>query len=239
MSTALITGANRGLGLEYVRQLAGSGWKVLATCRSPDRAEALRRVAGESGRAVEVHALDTGDPQSIGALSAAVGDQPIDLLVCNAGVSLMKPALITGRDGQRIQDADDALWFEAYRTNAIGPLRVAAAFADRVAASERRRMAFMSTHMSVVGENHSGAYYIYRASKAALNIIVKNLAIELAPRGITCVLLHPGWVRTDMGGAGADLTTEESVSGMLKILLDARLPKKLQFLDYRGETVPW
>jgi len=239
MSTALITGANRGLGLEFVRQLSGAGWRVWATCRSPDQAEALRRLASESRQSVEVHALDTADPQSIGALSVAVGDQAIDLLVCNAGISSMKSALITGRDGQRIQDADDALWFETYRTNAIGPLRVAAAFADRVAASERRLMVFLSSRMSVAGENRGGAYYMYRASKAALNIIVKNLSIELAPRRVTCIMLHPGWVRTNMGGASADVSPEDSVSGMLKILLDAKLPNKLQFLDYRGETVPW
>lgn len=239
MSTALITGANRGLGLEFVRRLSLTGWKVLATCRSPDQAEALRRLASESRQAVEVHALETGDQKSICALSAAVGDQAIDLLVCNAGVSQLKQALITGTAGQRIQDADDALWFEVYRTNAIGPLRVAAAFADRVAASERRLMAFMSTRMSVAGQNNSGAYYMYRSSKAALNVIVKNLSIELAPRGVTCIALHPGWVRTDMGGRNADVSPEESVTGMLKILLDAKLPKKAQFLDYSGETVPW
>ena len=239
MSTALITGANRGLGLEFVRRLSLMGWRVLATCRSPGQAEALRRLASESRQAVEVHALDTGDQKSIGALSAAVRDQAIDLLVCNAGVSPMKQALITGTQGQRIQDADDALWLEAYRTNAIGPLRVAAAFAERVAASERRLMAFISTRMSVAGQNNSGAYYMYRSSKAALNVIVKNLSIELAPRGVTCIALHPGWVRTDMGGHNADVSPEESVTGMLKILLDAKLPKKAQFLDYRGETVPW
>ena len=240
MSTALITGANRGLGLEFVRRLSLMGWRVLATCRSPDQAEALRRLASASRQAVEVHALDTGDQKSIGALSAAVGDrQAIDLLVCNAGVSQLRQALITGTAGQRIQDADDALWFEVYRTNAIGPLRVAAAFAERVAASERRLMAFISTRMSVAGQNNSGAYYMYRSSKAALNVIVKNLSIELAPRGVTCIALHPGWVRTDMGGHNADVSPEESVTGMLKILLDAKLPKKAQFLDYRGESVPW
>lgn len=239
MSTALITGANRGLGLEFARQLSGAGWKVLASCRSPEGADALHRLAAASGQTVEIHALETGNPESIGALSTAVGGQAIDLLVCNAGVSQMKQALITGAQGQRIQDAEDALWFEAYRTNAIGPLRVAAAFADRVAASKRRIMAFISTRMSVAGQNNSGAYYMYRSSKAALNVIVKNLSIELAPRGVTCMALHPGWVRTDMGGTGADLSPEQSVSSMLKILLDAKLPKKPQFLDYRGETIPW
>ena len=239
MSTALITGANRGLGLEFVRRLSLMGWRVLATCRSPGQAEALNRIAAESRHGVEVHQLDVVDPQSIDALSAALGDGAVDLLVCNAGVSRMKQALITGAEGQRIQDVDDALWFEAFCTNAIGPLRVAAAFADRVAASELRLMAFMSTRMSVAGQDSSGAYYMYRASKAALNVVVKNLSIELAPRGITCVALHPGWVRTDMGGPNADVSPEESVSGMVKILLDAKLPKKVQFLDYRGETVPW
>ena len=239
MATALITGANRGLGLEFVRRLSLMGWRVLATCRSPEQAEALRAIAAESGKTVEVHRLDTADPKSIGALSEVLGDQAVDLLVCNAGVSRMKQALTTGIEGQRIQDADDAMWSEVFRTNAIGPLRVAAAFADRVAASERRLMAFMSTRMAVAGQNTSGAYYMYRASKAALNVIVKNLSIELAPRGITCVALHPGWVRTDMGGPNADVSPEESVSGMLKILLDAMLPRKVQFLDYRGETVPW
>jgi NAD(P)-dependent dehydrogenase (short-subunit alcohol dehydrogenase family) len=239
MPTALITGANRGIGLEFVRQLAQTGWKVFATCRDPGRAEALHRLANESAQAVVIHALDTADPKSIAALSDVIGNQPIDLLICNAGVSRMKTALITGPEGERIQDVDDALWFEVFRTNTIGPLRVAAAFADRVAASERRLMAFLSSHMSVAGRNKSGASYIYRSSKAALNIVIKNLSIELAPRGVTCILLHPGWVRTDMGGAGADVTPEESVSGMLKVLLDAKLPKQLQFLDFRGEAVPW
>jgi len=239
MATALITGANRGIGLEFVRRLSLLGWRVLATCRSPGQAEALNRIAAESRQTVEVHLLDTADPQSIGALSAALGDQAVDLLVCNAGVSKMKEALITGTQGQRIQDADDALWFEVYRTNAIGPLRVAAAFADRVAASERRLMAFMSTRMSLAGQNNSGAYYMYRSSKSALNVIVKNLSIELAPRGITCIAMHPGWVRTDMGGRNADVSPEQSVTGMLKVLLDPKLSKKAQFLDYRGETVPW
>ena len=215
------------------------GWNVFATCRSPDRAEVLRRVAAEFRQTVEIHPLDTADSRSISALSAAIGNRAVDLLVCNAGVSKMKQALITGVEGQRIQDADDALWFEVYRTNAIGPLRVAAAFADRVAGSERRLMAFLSTQMSSVALNSGGAYYMYRASKAALNVIVKNLSIELAPRGIACIAFHPGWVRTDMGGPDAEISPEESVSGMLKILLDARLPKTAQFLDYRGETMPW
>ncbi len=239
MPTALITGANRGIGLEFARQLAQAGWKVFATCRVPDHAEALRRLANESAQTVVIHALDTADAKSIAALSDAVGNQPIDLLICNAGVSRMKTALITGAEGERIQDADDALWFEVFRTNAIGPLRVAAAFADRVAASERRLMAFLSSRMSVVGQNNSGASYMYRSSKAALNMLIKNLSIELAPRGVTCIVLHPGWVRTDMGGSGADVSPEESVSGMLQVLLDARLPKQLRFLDYRGEAVPW
>ena len=239
MSTALITGANRGIGLEFVRRLSLMGWKVLATCRHPGQADELHQLAGGAREGVEVRALETGDPRSIAALSAAVADQPIDLLVCNAGVSHLKPAVITGAAGQRIQDADDALWMECFRTNAIGPLRVAAAFADCVASSERRLMAFLSTRMSVPGQNNSGAYYMYRSSKAALNVVVKNLSIELASRGVTCIALHPGWVRTDMGGANADVSPEESVTGMLKILLDPRLPKKPQFLDYRGETIPW
>jgi len=239
MPTALITGANRGIGLEFARQLSQAGWKVFATCRDPDHAEVLHRLASASPPSIQIHSLDTGDAKSISALSDAVGNQPIDLLICNAGTSRMKSALITGAEGERIQDADDALWFEVFRTNTIGPLRVAAAFAERVAASERRLMAFLSSHMSVVARNKSGASYIYRSSKAALNIIIKNLSIELAPRDVTCIVLHPGWVRTDMGGAGADVTPEESVSGMLQVLLDAKLPKHIQFLDFRGETVPW
>ena len=239
MPTALITGANRGLGLEFVRQLSGARWKVLATCRNPDQADALRTLAGEAGRTIEICALDTGDPQAIAALSEAVGDQTIDMLLCNAGVTMMRRAGITGTPGERIQDIDDAIWLEVFRTNAIGPLRVAAAFANRVASSERRLMAFLSSRMSLPGQNSSGGSYLYRSTKAALNAIVKNLSIELAPQGVTCVALHPGWVRTDMGGSGASVSPEESVSRVLKILLDSNLPKKAQFLDYLGESVPW
>src|SRR4051794_14915001 len=194
MPTLLVTGANRGLGLEFVRQFSAAGWEVIATCRTPDRAEDLKRLAGEPRRAIEIQRLDVTDPGSVKALAASLGQRAIDLLIANAGIIVAPDAPVTPENFDLVM-----------HTNVLGPLLVAEALADHVAASEKRLMAFISSKMGSIATIESGGSILYRASKAALNAGMRTLSFGLRSRKVSLIALHPGWVRTDMGGSGADL----------------------------------
>jgi len=230
MPTVLITGAARGLGLEFARQYAKAGWEVVATCRTPDHATALGALArGAEGR-VAVAALDMLDAPGARRLVQGLGRRPIDLLIANAG--LLGPRDYT-------PDVDDAEWGEVMRVNVMAPLRLAMLLTDAVAASTRKQMAFVSSHLGSIASNSSGGLYVYRSSKAALNAVVKSLAVDLGPRGITAVALHPGWVKTDMGGPNADLEPTTSIAGMIKVLDKLKRGDSGKLIDYRGTVLPW
>lgn len=231
MSTVLITGANRGLGLEFTRQYAAAGWRVHAACRNPATADALNGVASESSGAVTVHSLDVTDGGRIAAVADALRDEPVDVLINNAGVY--------GERGGSFGDIDYASWEDTLRTNVLGPMRVAEAFVGQVVRGERRVIACISSTMGSIAENSSGGSYVYRSSKAALNAVVKSLALDLADRGIAVVAFHPGWVATDMGGAKASLSPAESV-GALRTQIDRLTPADTgRFLNYDGSEIPW
>jgi NAD(P)-dependent dehydrogenase (short-subunit alcohol dehydrogenase family) len=227
MASVLITGANRGLGLEFARQYAGEGWRVLATCRAPERAEALRRVAGE----VSIHRLDVGKFDHIAALSRELAGESVDLLVNNAGLYGGKP--------QRLEDLDYDTWADVVRINCLAPIRMAHAFLEHVALGRRKTIVAISSSMGSIARNTSGGAYIYRSSKAALNAAMKSLAIDLAPRGITVACLHPGWVKTDMGGPDALIEAEESVAGMRAVIARLGPADAGKFFRYDGSTIPW
>jgi len=229
MTTVLITGANRGIGLEFVRQYAAEGARVHACCRNPDRADDLRRIA--EGRDVVMHRLDVTEQQAIRDLADAVDDEAIDVLVNNAG--------IYGDHAQVFGKIDYDEWERVLRTNVIGPYRVAEALADRVAASGMRKIANISSGAGSIGDNTSGNSYVYRSSKTALNMVVVNLARDLAEHGITVLALCPGWVQTDMGGKGAAITPAESVQGLRRIIADADLTKSGKFFRYNGNALAW
>jgi NAD(P)-dependent dehydrogenase (short-subunit alcohol dehydrogenase family) len=230
MPTVLITGASRGLGLEFARQYADAGWHVIATCRSPAKATKLNTIArGAEGR-VEVAALDVSDGAATKRLATSLKRRAVDVMIANAG--LLGPVDYTpGKD-------DDA-WAEVMGVNVMAPLRLALALTDAVAASARRQMAFVSSQMGSIANNTDGGLYVYRSSKAALNAVVKSLSIDLKPRGITAVALHPGWVRTDMGGASADIAPSTSIAGMIKVLGTLKRADSGKLIDYRGKTLPW
>lgn len=238
MPTALVTGSNRGIGLEFVRQLAQQGWTVLATCRDPAAADKLNGLGANSAGKIEILPLDVASLASIKQLAAKLNGRPIDLLTCNAGISGPKPPTLSGKEGERIQDFEDDVWFEVFRTNLLGPIRVAGFLADNVAASERKLIAFISTRMANIEENRDGAFYMYRASKSALNTAIKNVSIELGKRGVTCVALHPGWVRTDFSPSGP-VDPPTSVCGLLKVMLTAGASENGRFIAYTGDKVPW
>jgi NAD(P)-dependent dehydrogenase (short-subunit alcohol dehydrogenase family) len=227
MPTVLITGANRGLGLEMARQYAGAGWRVVAACRRPAEAKALGTIGGN----VAVEALDVEDEASVSALARKFAGETIDLLVNNAGIGA------AGRTA--FGDIDYADWARLFRVNAMAPLRVAMAFVEPVARSPRRTMLFISTRAGSIHDNLYGGRYLYRSSKAALNMVVKSLAIDLAPRRIVCTAVHPGWVRTDMGGAEAPIDAATAIAA-LRALVDRLEPHDSgRFLNYDGRELRW
>lgn len=230
MPTALITGANRGLGHELVRSFAADGWTVHAGCRTPDKAKDLRRLAKSSDGRIAVHRLDVTDDLQVRALARSLEGQPLDLLFNNAGI-------YGPRSGFGAQDFDG--WAQVLAVNVLAPMRVVEAFADLVAASQRRLIVNMSSRLGSIAVNDSGGSYPYRTSKAALNMVTKGLAADLAPRGIAVVSVHPGWVRTDMGGTGASLSPEESVAGLRRVIDGLDLQQSGGFFDYTGAPIPW
>ncbi|MFN3076189.1 MAG: SDR family oxidoreductase [Alphaproteobacteria bacterium] len=225
MPTVLITGANRGIGLEFVRQYAAQGWTVLATCRDPDRARSLKALEAE------VLALDVNDVDAIAALGASLAGRTVDLLINNAG--------LYGDRNQSLGHVDPDEWMQVLRVNAMAPLKLAEALIGSLEMSTRPVVANVTSLMGSMADNGSGGAYIYRSSKAALNAVTKSLAVDLAGRSILVVALHPGWVQTDMGGPGALINVETSVSGMRQVLHGLKRSDSGRFLNYRGEELPW
>ncbi|WP_300555447.1 SDR family oxidoreductase [Maricaulis sp.] len=231
MPHALITGANRGLGLEHTRQLLERGWTITAACRNPDAASELKALDPGDGRLT----LETYDAADLGAAAALAQrvDGPIDLLFANAG--MMAPST-RGFGG-----AANADMVTEMTVNSIAPLALAEAFADQVAASEMKIIALQSSRMGSIADNTSGGAYGYRASKAALNAIGKSLSLDLKDRDIVVLILHPGWVRTDMGGPNGLMTAPESVSAQLDLIARAFNQPAMsgRFFHISGEDLNW
>ncbi len=231
MKTVLITGANRGIGLEHARRFAAHGAQVFATARAPDEATELRALAAKKNMRIEILAYAAGDAEAPARLRGALGNCPLDLLFANAGASGDK----TRSFGSiRVEDA-----LQLIHVNALAPLKLAEALADNVAGSQRRLIAFQSSRLGSIGDNSSGGYYPYRLAKCALNMVAKNVSIDLAPRGVIVVALHPGWVRTRMGGAGAPVTVDECVTGQQRLLENLAPRDSGRFFNYDGSELPW
>ena len=236
MSTVLITGANRGLGIEFVRQYAAEGWDVLATARDPLKATKLRQIE-ERHRAVSTHALDIAEDESIEELVDKLDGKAIDVLIHNSGIYPHK--------GEKFGEIDYDGWSEALVTNLFGPMRLTEALVENVATSERKQIAAISSSMASLRAVQSGSVatagvaYQYRTSKTALNMAMSVLATELASRGISVVMLDPGWVKTDMGGPNAELTPEQSISGIRRVLAGKPMELSGKFIGYDGVVRPW
>ncbi|HAF01018.1 MAG TPA: short-chain dehydrogenase, partial [Methylophilaceae bacterium] len=187
--TLLITGANRGIGLEYVKQYAEAGWKVFACCRNPEEAEVLNVLASKHTQ-VSVCALDVGDFVQIESLARALAEQEIHLLINNAGVY----------PSSHFKAVDYDAWADAFKINTMSTLKLAEVFIPHLVKAGNAKLLAMTSKMGSIDDNTSGGEYIYRSSKTALNMVVKSLAIDLQKYGVLVAALHPGWVRTDMGG---------------------------------------
>jgi len=227
--TVLITGANRGVGLEFARQYAAEGWRVHACCRHPEEASELTAaLAGHNG---VIHRLDVTHEHSIHTLVEALEDEALDVLINNAGV--------IGGEHQDFGDIDYAMWRTTIRTNVLAPYRVAEALLDRLDAGGQRVIANVSSLMGSITDNSSGGDHIYRTSKTALNMVTDCLAMDLRSRGLHVVSFHPGWVRTDMGGAGAPVTPEQSAAGMRRQIAEVGAEQSGRFYNFDGPELAW
>lgn len=228
----LVTGANRGLGLEFVRQLLARGERVVATCRHPGRATALNALAGEHPGRLHVLPLDVAAPRSIAELANELPlvDEALSLrlLVNCAGVL---------HSGERFGAIDPAIVEDSFRTNAMGPLLVTQALAPRLA--DGAKVANLSSQLGSIGGLSRFGSPSYDISKAAQNMVTGLLAKALAARGIVVLALHPGWARTDMGGANATVPVADAVAGLLRVIDGAGIADSGGFRDWRGETLPW
>jgi NAD(P)-dependent dehydrogenase (short-subunit alcohol dehydrogenase family) len=223
MATILVTGCDTGLGVEFARHYAVDGHRVIATCLDPGGARETGRIRGN----IEVVKLDVTDHAAIDALSHQLAKEPIDILLNNAGI---------GRPHHPFGQTDHALWPRILSTNMIGPMKMAESFVEQVARSELKMMAFVSSRMGSIALNNSGGSYAYRSSKAGLNMIVKTLAVDLAPREICVLALHPGWAATEPGGR---VSVAESVTGMRGVIHRAGRHHTGSFVTYHDQPLPW
>lgn len=231
MHTLLVTGASRGLGLEFCRQYAEAGWRVIAACRNPESAKTLQGLA-KRHPSVEIYALDVADHAGIDRLAGQLQGRAIDVLLNNAGV-------YGDSDSNDFGRIDYGLWEQALRVNTLGPVKMAEAFLPHVERGERKLMVAVTSLMGSMADNSSGHSLMYRSSKAALNAAVRSLALDLRPRGVGLLLVHPGWVKTDMGGTNAPLLPEESVRGMRQLVENFDLRHSGDFVNYLGKPLPW
>ncbi|CAA7627545.1 SDR family oxidoreductase [Magnetospirillum sp. SS-4] len=222
MPAILIIGASRGLGLEFVRQYAADGWRVLATVRDPLKGRAV------SDAGAEVYVCDVGDCASIARLAAALVDIRLDVVLHNAGIY---------GENQGLGQVEAEAFMTVMRIDALAPLLTAQALAGRL--GEGGIFAAVSSNMGSMADNSSGGSYAYRAAKAALNMVVRNLSIDLAPKGARAVALSPGWVRTDMGGPDAPLEAPEAVAGLRKVLAGLSERDNGRMIHYDGRILEW
>lgn len=228
MATVAITGAGRGIGLEIARQHLAAGDRVIALVRNPAGATELAELAAASQGLMTVHAMDVGDDASVKSGASETADEAVDVLYNVAGISGPVPA--------ELESADWDEWTDVFRIMVQGPLRVLHAFLPRM--GEGAKVINFSSQLAASTWPYGG-YYAYSAAKAALNRLMRSVAIDLKERGVIVGLVHPGWVQTEMGGEGADITPEESAAGIRKVAADWTLVRSGDFLKWNGETHPW
>ncbi|MFZ9131311.1 MAG: SDR family oxidoreductase [Methylophilaceae bacterium] len=227
MSQILVTGANRGLGLEFVHQFLNRGDHVIATCRNPETADQLHDL--QNLGPLEIYRLDVGNQDQVNALQKQLAHLPIDILINNAGIWR----------GSQLGHISIDEWMESFRINSIAPIHMIQTFLPNLETGKDKKVISITSKMGSIDDNTSGGSYIYRSSKTALNSAMQSMRHDLTPKGIATCTLHPGWVRTDMGGPGGWIDVHESVSGMIKVIDQLSLKNTGQYIDYAGKIIPW
>lgn len=226
MKQLLITGANRGIGLELTQQYLANGWQVYATYRQQS-GTALAALACDQ---LTLLPLDIAEDSSILALQEQLNGIELDLIINNAG--------IFGRRDQSLGTVSRQEWLEVLNVNSVGPLMLAQAMHHNLA-SKQGTFAILSSRVGSIGENDGGSLYLYRSSKTAVNQVVKSLSIDLKPKHINVIALHPGWVRTDMGGPNGSIDVQTSVNGLRQVLAQVKAADSGRFINYDGTAIAW
>ncbi len=237
MAMWMVTGANRGIGLEYVRQLLEGGQQVIATAREPEQAEALLTLQTAYPELLRVVALDVGCGESITALAGELAGERIDVLVNNAG--MYGGSWTTDAAAQSVAGMDYPQWEEIFRINSIAPFRLTVALLPQLQLAAQPLVLMMSSDLGSIANNTQGQSHAYRSSKAALNMVTKGLSIDLAEQGISVVSMAPGWTQTDLGGADAQWPVAESVSRQLQVIAGLGPADNGRFINLLGEEVAW
>lgn len=226
--TVLITGANRGIGLEFCKHYLANNWQVIACCRQPSDASELNQLA-QASSLLRIEQLDIANSEQVLSLSQRLADNSIDVLINNAG--------IYGPKGASLEQVELDDWLQVLHIDTVAPLLLTRALKPCLA--NKAKVAFVSSKMGSITDNQSGGSYMYRSAKAALNAAVKSLAHDWSCDDITIALLHPGWVKTAMGGPNALITTAQSVTGMTQVISQLSLDDTGQFINYDGARIPW
>ena len=227
-STVLITGSNRGIGLKFAEEYSKLGWHVIATCRNPSHANKLNQLAKDFG-SIEIYPLEVSNSDQIHELADALKNKPIDVLINNAGI----------HRSCTLGSIDKQAWLESFTINSIAPYEVTIHLLDNILQGSLKKVISITSKMGSIDDNTSGGSYIYRSSKTALNSIMRSLEHDLGHHGIATLTLHPGWVKTDMGGIGAWINVDESVAGMIKQIEKLNLSNAGRYVDYAGKKINW
>ncbi len=230
MTNVLITGANRGLGLGFVKSFLAKNINVICTTRNIAGSKELLECKKKYPKNLEILELDLLEENSENTLSDLLSDKPVDIFINNAGV---------GNSNQRFGVVSSKPWLKLLKVNLIAPLTVTQAIIENIKKGSDKKIYFLSSQLGSIGDNTSGGMYIYRSSKTALNQVVKSLSVDLKPIGITVISLHPGWVKTDMGGPNAPVSIDESIKGMMKVIDTTDIGNTGTFLNYDGKELPW
>ncbi len=228
METVVITGANRGIGLGLTRRFLDAGRRVVATCREPGKAIELKALASDSN--LRIFPLEVTDGRSASELCSRLSGETVDVLINNAGVM--------GGARQAIDDMDYEAWLRAFEVNTLAPFRLATALRAHLGRSRRPRIVTLSSQMGALARKSTG-FHAYRSSKAAVNKVMQVLAAELESEGIIVCPVHPGWVRTEMGGSSADISVEESASGLFDLIETMTMAHSGRFWTWEGNEHPW
>ena len=230
MARILITGANRGLGLEFVERYLESGDDVIATYRNEESSFDLINMRDERSNLKLLH-LDVSSNKSLNSFAENLGDSPIDIFINNAGVY--------GPRNSSFENVDEENWIPAIKVNAIAPLLLTQLIIKNIRAGTDKKLIYITSKMGSIDDNKGGGAYVYRSSKTALNAVVKSLSVDLKNENIAVALIHPGWVKTDMGGPNAIIDKDTSVRGMTEVISNLNISSTGNFYNYDGSIITW
>jgi len=230
MATILVTGANRGLGIEFVEQYLNEGNEVIATYRNENSSMDLIEMGNERSN-LKLLQLDVSSNKSLNSFAENLGDSPIDIFINNAGVY--------GPRNSSFGNVDEENWIPAIKINAIAPILLTQLIIKNIRSGADKKLIYITSKMGSIDDNKGGGAYVYRSSKTALNAVVKSLSVDLENEGIVVALIHPGWVKTDMGGPNALIDKETSVRGMTEVISNLDISSTGNFYNYDGSIIPW